>query len=329
MVRTTTLRLVPAALCGVGLALTLAAPVGADPDPPKGPPVDVPVDPSAGRPADPPGDRPGEPPIDLPVVPPADAPADVPADVPADRPGQAGGGDDSADRPADPPGNNGTVKIDDTPFDDHPDNEPHVSCSFQVDFYGFDQGDLSATVTFEAVPPTVPDGADRPGRVELLTDELAIGEDAAGGGTDLDASGTYDLTDALAGIEPHPQQGWHVKLTVHAEGSQGADTKHKVFWVSGCDTPPTPTTPTSTPGPSTSTPGGGHTPPSSGPPTSTSPSPSTSAVASNGDDGGGGLPLTGSNTLPLVLGGAALVAVGTAGVVAARKYRLAATSSVE
>jgi hypothetical protein len=34
----------------------------------------------------------------------------------------------------DPPGNNGTVKIDDVPFDDLPNNEPHVGCTFQVDF---------------------------------------------------------------------------------------------------------------------------------------------------------------------------------------------------
>ena len=49
---------------------------------------------------------------------------------------------------ADPPGNNGTVKIDGVEFDDHPDNEPHVGCEFQVDFYGFDEGDLYADVTF-------------------------------------------------------------------------------------------------------------------------------------------------------------------------------------
>ncbi len=34
----------------------------------------------------------------------------------------------------------------------------------------------------------------------------------------------------------HPQQGYHVKLTIHAPGSQGADTKHKVFWVEPCET---------------------------------------------------------------------------------------------
>jgi hypothetical protein len=40
-------------------------------------------------------------------------------------------------------------------------------------------------------------------------------------------------------MEPQPQQGFHVKLTINAEGSQGADVKHKVFWVTGCDVPPT------------------------------------------------------------------------------------------
>jgi hypothetical protein len=41
-------------------------------------------------------------------------------------PGQAG---------ADPPGNNGTVKVDGVVFDDDPNNEPHVDCIFQIDWY--------------------------------------------------------------------------------------------------------------------------------------------------------------------------------------------------
>ena len=86
---------------------------------------------------------------------------------------------------ADPPGNNGTVKIDGVPFDSYPDNEPHPGCIFQVDFYGFDQGDLNATVKFYAIPPTGK-------KILLLTDSIPIGEDAAGGGTDLDASRTYN-----------------------------------------------------------------------------------------------------------------------------------------
>jgi hypothetical protein len=135
-----------------------------------------------------------------------------------------------------PPGNNGTIKIDDTPFDDAPNNEPHVGCAFQVDFYGYDEGDLTADVTFEAQPPTLRDDADQ----VLLTDTVFIGEDDnSGGGSEagLDASSTYTLD--FTGMEPQPQQGFHVKLTINAEGSQGADVKHKVFWVTGCETPPT------------------------------------------------------------------------------------------
>jgi hypothetical protein len=129
----------------------------------------------------------------------------------------------------DPPGNNGTIKIDDEPFDSAPDNEPHPGCVFQVDFYGFDEGSLDADVSFEAIAPTA-------GGV-VRTDVVPIGEDShAGGGSEagLDASRTYDLSADLAGIAPHPRQGWHVRLTIHADGSQGADVKHKVFWVSDC-----------------------------------------------------------------------------------------------
>jgi hypothetical protein len=129
----------------------------------------------------------------------------------------------------DPPGNNGTIKIDGRPFDDAPDNEPHPGCVFQVDFYGFDAGDLDADLTFEAVAPTA-------GGV-LLTDTVPIGEDShAGGGSEpgLDASKTYDLTSTLTGTEPQRNQGWHIRLTVHADGSQGSDVKHKVFWVDSC-----------------------------------------------------------------------------------------------
>jgi hypothetical protein len=85
----------------------------------------------------------------------------------------------------------------------------------------------------------------------LLTDKILIGEDDnSGGGSEagLDASREYDLTSALVGhYTEHPQQGYHVKLTVHADGSQGADTKHKVFWVKGCPVPPVPPVPPVTP----------------------------------------------------------------------------------
>src|SRR5688572_26552037 len=125
----------------------------------------------------------------------------------------------------DPPGNNGTVKIDGVEFDQHPNNEPHVGCVFEVDFYGFDAGVGIATATFDLHPPT--------GTSTLVTESIDIGEDAAGGGTDLDAELLVDLSDELAasGATAHPIQGFHVKLTVHAPGSIGNDVKHKVFWV--------------------------------------------------------------------------------------------------
>jgi hypothetical protein len=217
-----------------------------------------------------------------------------------------------------PPGNNGTVKADRTPFDDAPDNEPHVGCTFQVDFYGYDQGDLDATVTFESHPPTGPVQV-------LLTDTVFIGEDDnSGGGSEagLDASETYTLD--FTGIEPHPNQGFHVKLTINAEGSQGADVKHKVFWVTGCA--PTPKT-TTTSGATTTTSGAtstsGVTSTSEATTTSratstTHETSTTSAVGGSSSSAphgptGGELPFTGSaSMLPLLALGLTLLGLGGA-----------------
>jgi hypothetical protein len=128
-----------------------------------------------------------------------------------------------------PPGNNGTVKIQEsTATDEIPDNDPHVGCNFKIEFRGFDEGDYRASWTLLAQPPSGP-------FVPLTTAEVFIGEDAAGGANDLDATVNVDLsTIELSSLYEHPQQGFHLKLEVHAEGSQGADTKFKVFWVEGC-----------------------------------------------------------------------------------------------
>lgn len=128
----------------------------------------------------------------------------------------------------DPPGNNGTVKVNGIPFNGTVANDPHVDCVFLINFYGFDQGVLNATATFELVPPT--------GDVVLLTNSTLIGGDPAGGGNDLDGTLTEDLNSPIAasGVTAQPNQGFHVRLTVNADGSIGANTKHKTFWVQGC-----------------------------------------------------------------------------------------------
>ena len=128
----------------------------------------------------------------------------------------------------DPPGNNGTVRVDGAVFGAGQNNEPHVDCQFQIDFFGFDQGNLTGTATFELQPPT--------GSGVLLVDSTFIGADPAGGGTDLDASLFEDLSGPIgaSGIAPQANQGFHVRLTVHADGSIGGDTKHKTFWVDNC-----------------------------------------------------------------------------------------------
>ena len=133
-------------------------------------------------------------------------------------------GTQAAAAKGDPPGNNGTVKIQEVDANDEiPDNDPHVGCKFKIEFRGFDEGDLHATWKLDAHAPT--------GSGTLLNGSVFIGEDAAGGANDLDATVIVDLATAdLSKLTPHPIQGYHIKLEVHAEGSIGADTKFKVFW---------------------------------------------------------------------------------------------------
>jgi hypothetical protein len=127
----------------------------------------------------------------------------------------------------DPPGNNGTVKVAGDPLDTSGSNNSHVGCSFAIQFFGYDEGPLSADFTLDLISPS--------GQGELVADSVFIGEDPAGGANDHDATYSADLngpivaSGAVAGT-----QGFHVKLTVHADGSIGADTKHKTLWANGC-----------------------------------------------------------------------------------------------
>ncbi|HEY1116692.1 MAG TPA: hypothetical protein VGE43_03240, partial [Acidimicrobiales bacterium] len=145
---------------------------------------------------------------------------------------KGGAGDNGGGDNGDPAGNNGTVKIAELgEMDGIPNNSPHPGCTFQVEWYGFDEGeDVVSTVTFAAQAPTsdVVIGGTEPSQVP-------VGGDAASGAgteTGLDAVQAYTLT--FDG-QPHPQQGYHVKLTVATPGSIGNDTKTKVFWVAPCD----------------------------------------------------------------------------------------------
>jgi hypothetical protein len=134
-----------------------------------------------------------------------------------------------------PAGNNGTVKVDGVEFDSHPDNEPHVGCRFQVDWYGFDSA-ATSTLTFALQAPTL-------GNPPLTFTKQLDGDDNSGGGSEagLDGElsfggrGEYSIAPLLKGVKAHPVQGYHVKLTINTQPlAQGADVKHKVFWVEDC-----------------------------------------------------------------------------------------------
>jgi hypothetical protein len=110
-----------------------------------------------------------------------------------------------------------------------PQNTAHVSCIFDVEWYGFDEGpDIISTVTFEMQAPTtdVVLSGTEPSQV------FVGGDPASGAGTDsgFDGEATYVL--GFAGTPA--KQGYHVRITVHTPRSQGNDTKQKVFWVEPC-----------------------------------------------------------------------------------------------
>lgn len=131
-----------------------------------------------------------------------------------------------------PAGNNGFIKINNEEMPDSiPQNHPHVSCTFDVEFYNYDKNNNNATVQFELQAPTNSSAH----RLTVKSGNLSpyIGGDAAGGGSDLDAREKYALT--FEG-PAHQNQGYHVKVTVTAPGSKGSDKKHKVFWVQPCAT---------------------------------------------------------------------------------------------
>jgi LPXTG-motif cell wall-anchored protein len=201
--------------------------------------------------------------------------------------------------PTDPPGNNGTVKIDGVPVDDDISNEPHVPCDFEVQFFGFDEGQ-TADITLAGQPPSSQDF------VEIITleDQLVSDDPAAGGENDVDEVFPFSASNLdLTGIELHPQQGYHLKLTVFSEGLPGGK-KFKVFWLQPCEESPSPTPTTESPTPTTP-------PPTESVPPSESPT-SPGGVSPTTPPSGPGLPVTGVAATSIALTGLGLIGGGAA-----------------
>ena len=141
-----------------------------------------------------------------------------------------------------PPGNNGTVFIHQVVGDDHPHNQPHVTCSFFVSLFGFDKTQ-SLSASFAGQAPTGK-GIALPVTDGTPTSTTST-DDAGGTGNDFDGdlgpftASNLDLANKLGAPA---KQGWHIKLTVST--GQGGGHKYKVFWLAPCakSTPTAPTT---------------------------------------------------------------------------------------
>jgi hypothetical protein len=199
-----------------------------------------------------------------------------------------------------PSGANGSVKIKNVPLDTGtPRNEPHVDCLFTVQWYGFDEGTNSTTVTFWGWPPS--------GDKSVVTPTKGQSEfEFEGGkppGNTLNHSEDYQLD--TTGLKANKKGEVHIKMRVLVTDSGGKVDfkKHKVFWVKLCGGPtPTPTpsptvSPTETPSPSPT--------PTVGPTETPSPSPTTGGTATpspgptgfkGGLDQGGSGPTSGTGS---------------------------------
>lgn len=137
------------------------------------------------------------------------------------------------------PGNNGTIKVTEVgdPNTSPPNNDPHVACTFDVEFYKFDANAVS-NVGFN--PSVGPQGTPDTARVSSGNTTVNLDGDGVTGGTRFDGEETYSL--ATTGT-PHPKQGYHIKVTANTTWSNGSTKKSKVFWFQPCTTTTTTVTP--------------------------------------------------------------------------------------
>lgn len=116
--------------------------------------------------------------------------------------------------------NRGSVKVKAVGSESFPpSHEPHLPCTVEIHLYGFAAG--TAGVRIDVHAPT--------GTGRIHTAEVALTE--ARGNQVSAVHGPIDLGPQLVGsYEPHPQQGYHLKLYVDRRESSGG-AKQKVFWV--------------------------------------------------------------------------------------------------
>lgn len=135
--------------------------------------------------------------------------------------GNNGGGSNHGQTPS---GNNGHIMIDKFNMDGSG-NEPHVACGFSVSFFGYDAGTQHATITVTPQTPTAG------GHFITATTSWTTAQRT--GGNQFDANvriGANKIATAFAGLTPD-KQGFHARIDVHVTGSQGADGKHKMVWI--------------------------------------------------------------------------------------------------
>ena len=143
--------------------------------------------------------------------------------------GQEKGKPAGAARTADPRGNNGTFKVDGPVLDTSHGNEPHVSCEFRLNFFGYDAGQL-ADISVTAIAPT------RGATTRVSGLQLISSNPAKGGlyGGSYPATGTWSAVDL--GLDPTQRQ--HVRVSVTSFNPDGSDVpggaKSKVFWLEPC-----------------------------------------------------------------------------------------------
>lgn len=101
-----------------------------------------------------------------------------------------------------PNGDNGTVKIDGAEFSDRVQNEPHVTCDFELEFFNFDE-DQAANISLTAQAPS------GQGQVVWSMQNVVISDDPAKGAeNDHDAAIMIPGKDLdLTGLEPPAEAG--------------------------------------------------------------------------------------------------------------------------